>query len=131
MAHRLSFERMNLKHLFFRAIAVLGLLLAAQLAHAGAPCVSAGNMEAMAWPTAFGGACPEASAACATCIAMPKRIDASASAGRSLPFDPEASAAAPYHASVIPFAAVQPRWSAGPAPGFPPPVYIRFGRFLS
>jgi len=85
----------------------------------------------MAMPqVVFAEACEDACAP-ATCVATPRHVDASASAPASPPLELPPSVEAPRHARQSAPAVILLRWSIRPAPGFPAPVYIRFGRFLA
>ncbi|MGH8690694.1 MAG: hypothetical protein ACREUS_06665 [Burkholderiales bacterium] len=129
----MSLERMtrSWQRWFGRAVSVLGLLLVAPLAYAGGVCASAMGWEAPAARTASQERCQGASAAPDACIAIPCRIDASASAAASLSPDPLPSAPAQYYAQGVVLATVPLRSSTGLDPGFPSPAYILFGRYLS
>lgn len=134
--------------LFGRAVCVLGLLLVSQLAYAGQLCFSvlglaqsldAGRaryahapLDTSGLQAATAECCQAANLQPDPCIVSTPRIHggalaaASASANTTL-----AGAEAPYYAGRTSFPALQQRSPAGLAPGFPPPLHILFGRYLS
>ncbi|MEO8719290.1 MAG: hypothetical protein ABI423_13825 [Burkholderiales bacterium] len=114
----------------FRTAGVLGLLLVGQVAYAGEHCLFAHRMETTASRTANFGLCGEANIGTVKCFATSRHIDASVSTVLPAP-DPQPGTVASHYAPRPEAAALQPRLYAGLAPGFAPPVYIRFGRFLS
>jgi len=112
-----------------RAVGVVGLLLAAQFAHAGNPCLSTPAMD-MAMPrVVLPGACKDVCAP-ATCVATAPRVDASALAPASPPHGSPPSTEAPRFGRRSALPVNLSRLSARPALDFPAPVYILFGRFL-
>ena len=134
MAHWLSFCRMRMnrscQRWLSRASAVLGLLLVASLAHAGAACASTGGGEGPGL-RAFGPERCLTAIAPDVCIVVPQRIDDRVAAAASTSPEPlPAADGAHYRASIFRTVA-EPRPLAGLAPASPVPVYILFRRYLS
>lgn len=133
MASRLSFGRMtrSWRLAFGWAITVLGLLLVAQLAHAGEVCFSALGLEGPGVQAAFQDRCLNASAAPDACVATPHRISVGAAGAASLSPEPPPVAGGAENAASIFRVIAEPRLRAGLAPASPSPVYILFRRYLS
>jgi len=136
MAHWLSFCRMRVnwscQRWLSRATALLGLLLVASLAHAGAACASTAGGEGPGLRAAASERCL-AAVAPDVCIVVPQRIDVRVAAAASTPPSPAqlpAADGARYRASVLRTVA-EPRPLAGLAPASPVPVYILLRRYLS
>lgn len=132
MAYWLSFCRMNRSwpRLLSRVSPLLGLLLAASLAHAGVACVSAGP-EAPALRATAQDRCLTASAAADACIVVPQRIGVRVAAGTpSSPDTPAAAGAAEDAIRIFRAVAASPP-PLGLAPASPVPVYILLRRYLS
>ena len=134
MPHWLSFCRMRMnwscQRWLSRATALLGLLLVASLAHAGAACASMGGGEGPGL-RAFGPDRCLTAIAPDVCIVGPQRIDDRLAAVASASPEPlPAADGARYRASIF-------RTGAEPwplmelAPASPVPVYILFRRYLS
>lgn len=133
MASRLSFGRMtrSARLSFGWAITVLGLLLVAQLAHAGEVCFSALGLEGPGVRAAFQDRCLNAGTAPDACIATPHRIDVAAAGAASLSPEPPPVAGGPEYPARNFRTIAEPRLPAGLAPASPSPVYILFRRYLS
>ena len=133
MAYRLSFWRMNRswQRLFSWASAVVGLLLVASLAYAGAACASPFGAEAPGLRAAGQERCLTAGAMPDACVAVPQRIDVLIAADApSFPETPPAADRAERAARIF-RTAVDPQPPVGLAPASSLPAYILLRRYLS
>lgn len=133
MASRLSFWRMHCtwQRLFRRATALLALLLASSLAHAGAACGPSSDTELPGVRAAAEERCLTAGAMEEACISKPQRMDVLAAASASPNEIPPAGCAVKQRRGIFRSAA-SPLPPVGLAPASPTvPAYILLRRYLS
>ena len=119
------------QRLFARACALLGLLLAASLAHAGWTCIAAPGTEAQGLRAVERDGCLTASPVLDACVMVPQRIDGRIAVAAPPSPEPRAAAGAVERAAGGIGTAVARQWPAGPARASFVPAYILLGRYLS